>query len=537
MWKTYEVANKFLPSNIKIEPVRNETGNDEATIATSSNESKNTNQNSSKEESNVTGRKRQRRRHRNKSEKENNGTTMATVVTGQETQTYILKKSLAKNEYLSIVLKGRNSWLSDLKNEFEKQNATFVFDKDSITITPMEKVCETASQKDWCIRMNRVISDFFAQFKKEKIAYNTANQSAIEELKIRIRSFQLIQYFDDPKAHRLFIMGKIYVFDDFFNKNAEFKELLINKPPPLMQLIPTKASNKIIRTERTEKFKEMMKNQQQKPLKEATNKKLDLDLESTQIVSRNEKLPKYLYDPYKSLITKLLDYLKAKFELNTYFINPDSSDVDFIGYSSSANEAATTFNTSLNRIKTTNMINDLDVRLLKAKQLEPIINHSLASSDLIYQIKVRTIDSKEEPGIFVSYFRNIPEINSSNDSVYESVKKIIASTIEYDEIGIAKQQAHLFLTSKWIQLNNEHFNAQISSNNFEIVFNPATIKTGPVVSLIGKKTYLWQVKTKIEQFLAENETKSSVISLDRERVSFQAISKSNSKPLITLLLL
>lgn len=522
------MANKFLPSNIKIEPVRNETRN-EATMATSSNESKNTNQNSLKEESNVTGRKRQRHRRRNKDEKENNGTT---EVTGQQTQTYILKKSLAKNEYLSIVLKGRNSWLGELKDEFEKQNATFVFDKDSITITPMEKVCEMASQKDWYIRMNRVISDFFALFKMEKIAYSTANQPAIEELKIRIRSFQLIQYFDDPKAHRLFLMGKIYVFDDFFNKNSEFKELLINKPPSLMQLIPNKASNKIIRTEKTEQFKEMMKKQQQQQpmIKVSSNRKLDLDLESTQIVSRNEKLPKYLYDPYKSLITKLLDYLKAKFELNTYFINPDSSDVDFIGYSSSANQAATTFNTSLSRIKTTNMINDLDVRLLKAKRLESIVTHSLASSDLIFQIKVRTIDSKEEPGIFVSYFRNIPEINSSNDSVYESVKKIISNTIEYDEIEIAKQQAHLFLTSKWAQLNNEHFNAQISSNNFEIVFNQATIKTGPVVSLIGKKTYLWQVKTKIEQFLAENETKSSVITLDRERVSIQAIFNSILSP-------
>lgn len=125
-------------------------------------------------------------------------------------------------------------------------------------------------------------------------------------------------------------------------------------------------------------------------------------------------------------------------------------------------------------------------------------------------------EKKEEPGISVSYFQNVPEIDSNGDTVYDRIQFAITSMIEYEEIDITAH-THLLRTPAWSAFQKENLNDEIMRNNFEMIINPMTNKC-IILSLVGKKTFLWQVKSRIEQFIAENNPAGYVIKLDRDSV-------------------
>lgn len=129
-----------------------------------------------------------------------------------------------------------------------------------------------------------------------------------------------------------------------------------------------------------------------------------------------------------------------------------------------------------------------------------------------------TLESlKLEPGIFLTYFESVPEIDSSEHTAYDRIQFVIKSSIGYEEIDVTAH-THMLRTSTWLAFQRENLNDPINMrDHFEATIT-RTVDKRVLVVLVGKKTCLWQVKAKIEQFIVENSPPSHVKPLDTDSV-------------------
>lgn len=371
------MASQYLPENIRIEPAAIEPRAESVFSAASTQKSS-------------SGRTRRSKGGKNQQQQQQ----ATTVANDADQSKYILNKKLTKNEYMSMIVRYQ-SWRDQLRNELAKERAKLASDDNAstITITPMEKSTETMPRKDWLIKMNRILTDYCNRFKKVKIDYFSSTRPHIEELKSRIDP-AMIQFIDDAANCKLYLMGKPQQFDEFFNRNEKFKSMLEASQPQPPIVAASCSAQQLAKAPPNRKEKKAKPAPTPTPPPQPAVVKTfapPLAETSNQMHSRQETLPRFIYTSNKRLVQMLLDYLKKKFELSSYIIDQDNGKVDLIGASAKVIQAAMVFNNSLGRIKTKNIVDKLDLNLLKSKRLESILLDCLKNLELIFVFKVMNI--------------------------------------------------------------------------------------------------------------------------------------------------
>lgn len=295
-------------------------------------------------------------------------------------------------------------------------------------------------------------------------------------------------------------MGKKVHFDDFLSRNENFKDLFqkANTTPASI----TKKSD----TQKPNKLQSVLR---------ATETIAD----QNSTITKHFNITRLVYTPNSHLINQLLDKLKRNNLIQTFFVNTQGNliDVDLTGPKISLNNAGTILQSCLARIRT-RPLEGHNMKIFMCKHLELIVTDCLRHfSDLLFRTQVFTFENKDkEPGIFITYFQNVPDIESANDSVYDRVKSHLNSNIDYEEIDITKH-SHIFLTPKWVEFRKKNLEENMCHNNFEFSLGPG-LDNKTLIYLIGKKIFLERVKMNINKFILENETKANMIKLDQEKV-------------------
>lgn len=87
-----------------------------------------------------------------------------------------------------ILIDKHELWRNELQAALKKEDAMFTFDKTSLNIVPINK-SEVLPLKDWFSKMNRALSDFFNEFKMEKIEYDQTDEILRLRLRLKIGIF------------------------------------------------------------------------------------------------------------------------------------------------------------------------------------------------------------------------------------------------------------------------------------------------------------------------------------------------------------
>lgn len=362
----------FLPAELRIEQVqvgkrntRTRRGRAVATPLTS--EASNL-PNTSASSDQKPGRRRERR------------VKQAAATATNELARYRLRKELNKNVFLSMILKSQHElWRSELQTALKKEKIHLEYDSAALVLTPNGKSSGEQIEpiKDWFAKVNRVLSEFFSRFRMEKINFDWSNVVQINQLKERIGENQRIEYVEEGET--LYVFGRLDHFAEFLARNPQVAPFFVRNP-----ISASLAGARSAVESGPRRVSAAAAAAAPQPTK----------LANKPIASRHVRLQSSLYNSYSSLIQKLVEYLKIKFELTSCFIDVTANDIDFTGLEANASKASTVLTQCLTRIRTKNVAN-LNLNILKAKQLDSIVKDCLKNVELVFDVKVNLNEKKE----------------------------------------------------------------------------------------------------------------------------------------------
>lgn len=414
-------------------------------------------------------------------------------------------KRLNGNEFLKMIIKVKNiQWREELAGLLAKERCKFETDADLI-ISSVD-ANEPRSHSAWSKRINAILSTYFKQFEMKTIKYGDNDVTELTRMIDQVRSNFQIDYTNELAKRQIFILGKKTDFQRFLATNRP-AAALIDKFR--LSVTNNKSENQ------SELFDVNLENAHYlfKSVSTASVSSLQVP------IIKHVRVSKPVYERHTRIILSLLERLKIHFNLYDYSIDIAQSRIELNGQATNVNSSSVVFEQCLCNI-VIKQLEQYEINLLKSKCLPAIVEDSLKLlNHLVFDVSVRSFESDDEPGIFVTYFRNIPEIDSTGDRVYEAIKDFINGNIEYIELDLSAHQ-HLLLSPKWAKFKNEHLvNEKMAKTNYEIIVNSSTNATGKcLIQLIGKKTYLHKIRDKIEHFIDENEIKTNNIRLDEEKV-------------------
>ena len=368
-----------------------------------------------------------------------------------------LVKPLINNILLTIILRNEQ-WCNALK---EKINFDAEYD---IKISTRELVVATNDSR----KIDNIIKSFCSQFYMEIIDFDNSNKNEIDQLITEIVKIKRIYLLDYERRNnsKLYIVGKKEHLDDFSLRYNSFDSLRKN-----------------------------------------TNKK-----SQDEIVSKSIDIPKLPISGFNGLISLALTKLYGRFNLQDLAANNQDSKINITGKKSNVESALDCFKKIFNSIEY-KRVDGLENLIKHSKNLSQIIKECLNKefeSNLIYKIHINSNDDNDdEYGIFVTYFRNCPELDSISNTVYEQISKYLKASLTCIEINVTKYALTLNST-KWRTFEQENFNKTKCLNNFSYNLNKSQDEQMQIY-LIGKKENCLMAKAKIGQFLTNNESKTMVV--------------------------
>ena len=385
-----------------------------------------------------------------------------------------LIKPLKNNVFLSLIL----------KHEQLRQELIESLHPANITITAKEMIVIANSFNEpeaWLKTVDAKITHLFNKFHRETIQLNEHNESEVKELKNRLNETRPIySLFYDERDNKLYIIGKIDYMNSFFSRFNMFESL-----------------------------REPNENNQ------------------NQLNTKSISLPKNQIYGFNGLINSAMNKLATK--LNLIDFNLKNSELTLTGTKSTIDSSEKSLRKLFDSIKHQRIeeIKNCANMIQQSKNFGQIIRECLKTefeTKYVYQISIQegvvgmneTNDENGDGGVFITYFYDCPEIDSTRDTVYIQISKYLAYNLDYIEMDVSKY-AMLLNTTNWKSFEQENFSKAKLSNNLS--FNVARNHNDQIkIYLVGRKDDCLTAKIRIQKFLSNNESKTSSIDLSEEDV-------------------
>ena len=388
----------------------------------------------------------------------------------KKTNPWELTKPFKNNMFLKMLLSEKNAqWRLELISKLQTSNTKVTVDSEGLSVSTTSQM---GAYKNWCIVMNAIISAYFEEFKYETISYEASKKDDILKLTQQIEEIRKIYLMDFELIEnklQLYVISRKNHFDDFFLRNPNFNKL-------------------------------------------RNGQKND-----SSIVNKRHDLPKNNFHTFNSVVVSALPILIKKFNIQEFNLNTDEFYIHLTGYTSNVESLIECINKSISsiRCKKIDFLNDKNI--IQAKNLNCIIKDILSKCNLnlIYKIHIQAGDDEHENGVFVTYFQNCPQLDSSDNSVFLVIYNYLRDKISHMEIDV-NQYEKILLNPEWKKFEMEYLQ---DVNNFS--YSKITNKDGDIkILLTGKSEILLPVKFQIEEFFNANQTEQIQFPLNQENVKF-----------------
>jgi hypothetical protein len=246
-----------------------------------------------------------------------------------------------------------------------------------------------------------------------------------------------------------------------------------------------------------------------------------------QLNTKSISLPKNQIYGFNGLINSAMNKLATK--LNLIDFNLKNSQLTLTGTKSTIDSSEKSLRKLFDSIKHQRIeeIKNCANMIQQSKNFGQIIRECLKTefeTKYVYQISIQegvvgmneTNDENGDGGVFITYFYDCPEIDSTRDTVFVQISKYLAYNLDYIEMDVSKY-AMLLNTTNWKSFEQENFSKAKLSNNLS--FNVARNHNDQIkIYLVGRKDDCLTAKIRIQKFLSNNESKTSSIDLSEEDV-------------------
>jgi hypothetical protein len=242
-------------------------------------------------------------------------------------------------------------------------------------------------------------------------------------------------------------------------------------------------------------------------------------------------IPSSVYKHNSMLIGQVMERLKSKFSLSSFFVL-NQSTIQIIGAANVLDQVCDLIQKSASSIQT-KAIEGINYEILSSPNLKEIIKYSLAEyQGLVYQIDVKNDLRQGQRGVLITYCRDVPELDSPNDSIFDEISRKIVSNVAYVEMDLTSQSTVL-LSPEWKQFSEENLSEAVRSYNLTFTLSMWNLNGKINVLLVGKRDHVLAAKQKIENFLEAHKLSGKTIDLTDDNVCFfLIISSGNRNPLI-----
>ena len=268
-------------------------------------------------------------------------------------------------------------------------------DSEGLNVSTTKKI---GSYKNWSKMVNDLISGFFKDFKLESIHFNKSDTNEVICLTRKIEEFRQLYPFDyvlfESKLN-LYIISRNEHFDEFFTKFSHFNKL----------------------------------------------RKFSIRTKSFHLYGTNSH-------EMNSLIAMALPRLVKKFDSIDYKIDCDKLRIHLTGYENVIDSLIKCLKKCISLIQCERVHFGNNTNITKAKNLYHIISSILKRSNintlnLIYKTRIQMSDGSNQNGVFVTYFRDCPELDSDENFVFLTISKYLNDNISHMEFDVPEDEAIL----------------------------------------------------------------------------------------------
>jgi hypothetical protein len=228
-------------------------------------------------------------------------------------------------------------------------------------------------------------------------------------------------------------------------------------------------------------------------------------------------IPANFYRENSVLVNKIMDRLKLKFGLTSYFVLNESA-IQIIGPVGVLDQVCSLVKKPASCVET-KAIEGINSEILSCANLKDIIKDSLAECyGLIYKIDVKNDLKQGRRGVFITYCKDMPELDSPDDSVFDEVSRKVVSNVAFIEIDLTSQSTVL-LSPEWKTFVEENLSEKVCSYNLAYKLSMWNLNGKIHLLLVGKRDFVMNAKEKVESFLAAYKSSGTSIDLSEEDVS------------------
>jgi hypothetical protein len=355
-----------------------------------------------------------------------------------------------------------------------EKDAIVTFDPNDFIVTCANPK-SINNKKNWILKMDQILSDFFKNFHMEKLKYKTkADYDLLKPLIQKIddiRKLYLIDYFHNTSTGELFIMSTKIHMEDFFDRN-----------PSLRTLANTYS----------------VKNNENNIRKSILIKLNDFDAN--------------IYD----FLCKMMIKLVEKNGLKNFTFDEQTKVLTIFGLENNVNKTIEILERNLMNLrrKKLNLFNS-SKNLCYIKNADVLITECMKTFNKSYLYDLKT-ETKEGAllNIYLIYFTDFKELDSVNDNVYKEIFEFLSQSLAFYELDVTKY-THILITDEWLKFEKD----ALSSDNLKYSIKKITSDKKMLLLIYGFTQSGSEVKQKVEKFLDSNDNKKQIMEISLEDVN------------------
>ena len=422
--------------------------------------------------------------------------TNSSISTKSNLTKYEYVKPFSKNEFLKILLNGRNQqWQQELYEMIKKkENVSIAFDEINFKVT--SNTILNIPFRVWSNKINNIISDYFKEFNNEIVKYEREQYQEIVGMMDKIEETRKLYPIDCSNkldSNILFLMGRKMHIEDFYERNESFKKFRVKHKPNVKASKPDDNYVKIIKSVNIPELKA--------------------------IVNKN------------GLINLLMPKLVKLKKLNEYTLNVDANLIELTGPKRFVEHTIYILKSNLPKMRCKNIAINLDtlndaMYRNEITQINNNINTVLnfildqeeSTKSLIFKLDSNLNNNRlNSTQLNLTYFFDFVEINSTGHTVYDQINKVLNDKFALVDVDVSNYSS-FFEDSKWKQFEQQNLSSLAFEN--KLFYSIAVDKQSGMkkILLYGIKDYIDSAKIKIDGIFSSDQFKTITISISEDDV-------------------